>query len=72
MMHLAPGGVMIFSTNYTRFSFFDEIYEKYIVEDITEKTIGEDFKRSPKIHKCYLLKNKVKIKLNPNRKPRER
>lgn len=72
MMHLAPGGTMIFSTNYTKFKLNDEIYEKYIVEDITEKTIGEDFKRNPKIHKCYLLKNKVKIKLNPNRKPRQR
>ncbi len=70
MMHLAPGGVMIFSTNYTRFKFYEEIYDEFIVEDITEKTIGEDFKRSPKIHKCYLLRNKVKIKLNPNRKPR--
>lgn len=70
MMHLAPGGVMIFSTNYTRFKMSDEAYDNYIIEDITERTIGEDFKRSPKIHKCYLMRNKVKIKINPNRKPR--
>lgn len=72
MMHLAPGGTLIFSTNYTKFKFYEEVYDEYIVEDITEKTIGEDFKRNPKIHKCYLLKNKVRIKLNPNRKPRSR
>ncbi len=72
MMHLAPGGVMIFSTNYTRFKMESEAYENYIIEDITDQTIGEDFKNSPKIHKCYLMRNKIKIKLNPNRKHRDR
>ena len=69
-MHLAPGGILIFSTNFRRFRLDDEIKEKYIVEDITEETIGEDFMTSGNIHKCYLIRNKVKVNLNRNRKPR--
>ena len=69
-MHLAPGGILIFSTNFRRFKLDDEIREKYIVEDITEETIGDDFLASGNIHKCYLIRNKVKVSLNKNRKPR--
>ncbi len=62
-MHLSPGGTLIFSNNLRRFRLDDEIREKYVVEDITEKTIGDDFKRDMNIHHCYLIKNKVKIKI---------
>lgn len=62
-MHLSQGGTLIFSNNYRRFKMDDEIYASYYVEDITEKTIGDDFKRDMNIHHCYIIKNKVKIKL---------
>ena len=45
MMHLEKDGVMIFSNNYRRFKMDESILEKYSVEDISEETIGEDFKR---------------------------
>ena len=66
-MHLAPGGVLIFSTNFRKFRLEDSIREKYLVEDITDKTIGEDFKNDPNVHKCYLIRNKVKVTLNKKR-----
>lgn len=67
-MHLAPGGVLIFSTNYRRFRMDEGILDRFIVEDITEKTIGEDFKNDMNIHKCFLIRNKVKLS-KPGRKP---
>ena len=70
-MHLAPGGVMIFSTNFRRFRLDDEVLEKYNVQDITEQTLGLDFAEKP-IHKCYLIRNKVKVKLNKKPKLKER
>jgi 23S rRNA (guanine2445-N2)-methyltransferase / 23S rRNA (guanine2069-N7)-methyltransferase len=27
----------------------------FTIEDITQKSIPEDFKRNPKIHKCWIL-----------------
>ena len=62
-MHLSPGGTLIFSNNLRRFRLDDEILSDYVVEDITEKTIGDDFKRDMNIHHCFLIKNKVKIKI---------
>lgn len=59
MRHLSKEGTLIFSTNYTRFKMDEELGEIYKIEDITEQTIGEDFKRSGKIHKCYLLTHKA-------------
>ena len=61
MMHLEKDGVMIFSNNYRRFKMDESILEKYSVEDISGETIGEDFKRDMKIHKCYLIRHKFRI-----------
>ena len=71
-MHLSPGGTLIFSNNYRKFKLDPEVTEKYVVEDITEKTIGDDFKRDMKIHHCYLIRKKIKVKISANRKPRRR
>ena len=59
MRHLASDGVLIFSTNYTRFKMFGELFEDFIVEDITESTIGFDFARNSKIHRCYKIRHRV-------------
>lgn len=71
-MHLSPGGTLIFSNNYRKFKMDPEVMEKYVVEDITEKTIGDDFKRDMKIHHCYLIRKKIKVKISANHKPRRR
>ncbi len=59
MRHLASDGVLIFSTNFTRFKMFGELYEDFVIEDITESTIGDDFARNSKIHRCYMIRHKV-------------
>ena len=67
MMHLSPGGLLIFSNNYRRFKMDEEVLEEFVVKDITTETIGEDF-RDEKIHHAYLIRNKVKVNLRKSPK----
>lgn len=56
MRLLADKGSLYFSTNLKRFKLADDIYDSFAVQDITASTIDEDFKRSKRIHQCYLIK----------------
>ena len=56
LRRLAPGGVLIFSTNLRRFRLDKEALADLELEDVTESTIPWDFRRRPGIHKCWLLK----------------
>lgn len=58
MQHLDKEGLLIFSTNFTRFKLDEYIEDQYQVLDVSEETIGEDFARNPSIHKCFLIKHK--------------
>ena len=54
---LAPGGIIVFSGNLRSFKL-DEVKVRACglgIEDVTAKTIPEDFSRNPRIHFCYLL-----------------
>ena len=59
MKHLSGQGELIFSTNFTRFRMYEEVTDEFDVQDITEQTIGTDFERNRKIHKCYVIKHKT-------------
>ncbi len=50
---LEPDGVLIFSTNLRRFRLDRDALADFTVEDITHRTLPEDFKRNPKIHQCF-------------------
>ena len=53
---LAPGGILIFSNNFRKFSMsFNELADLEI-ENISSKTIPLDFERHPRIHNCWLIK----------------
>ncbi len=52
---LARDGVLIFSTNFQRFRLDRERLADLVIEDITRRTIPEDFKRNPKIHRCFRI-----------------
>jgi len=52
---LAPGGVLYFSNNYRKFKLDEEALAGLRVEDVTAKTIPEDFKRNGKIHQCWRI-----------------
>jgi len=55
---LSEEGLGIFSCNLRTFKPYIEELEKYGVEleDISPSTIPEDYSRTPRIHKCYLLR----------------
>lgn len=58
MKRLAPGGVLLFSTNFRRFQLDSRITEHYQVRDISRQSIPPDFSRNQKIHQCWELKGK--------------
>ena len=55
MRLLAPGGTLLFSTNYTRFVMDGTALPGVVVQDISKSTIPKDYERHPRIHRAYLL-----------------
>ncbi|MBE0493979.1 MAG: bifunctional 23S rRNA (guanine(2069)-N(7))-methyltransferase RlmK/23S rRNA (guanine(2445)-N(2))-methyltransferase RlmL [Thiomicrospira sp.] len=55
---LTQNGVLVFSNNRQKFKLDPEALSAWAIEDITRKTLPEDFKRSPKIHQAWLLRKK--------------
>jgi 23S rRNA (guanine2445-N2)-methyltransferase / 23S rRNA (guanine2069-N7)-methyltransferase len=52
---LAPGGLLVFSTNHRKFRLDAEGLSELKVEDITRKTLPKDFERNPRIHYGWLI-----------------
>ncbi len=50
---LAPGGLIVFSTNAQRFRLDAGLSERYDIRDISAETLPLDFARNPRIHRCY-------------------
>jgi len=50
----APGGILYFSTNYRRFKLWEEEIRASAIQDISAKTVPEDF-RNKKIHQCFRI-----------------
>ena len=55
---LEPDGAILFSNNYQRFKLDAESLADFEVEDLSRKTLPEDFRRNPKIHVAYLLRRR--------------
>ncbi|MEK7717047.1 MAG: bifunctional 23S rRNA (guanine(2069)-N(7))-methyltransferase RlmK/23S rRNA (guanine(2445)-N(2))-methyltransferase RlmL [Pseudomonadota bacterium] len=53
---LEPDGILVFSTNLRRFKIDREALSPLTAEDITRKTIPQDFERNPKIHQCFRIR----------------
>lgn len=66
---LAPQGVIVFSNNYTRFKLDREALGAFQIEDITKATLPWDFRRSPRIHQCFVLTLTDATKLTAPRLP---
>ena len=54
---LAPDGVLYFSTNFRRFVLDKDALSWLKIENITARTIPEDFSRNPKIHYCWRIQH---------------
>jgi 23S rRNA (guanine2445-N2)-methyltransferase / 23S rRNA (guanine2069-N7)-methyltransferase len=55
---LDKDGVLIFSTNLRKFKLEREALGDFIINDISKKTLPEDFKGNPKIHQCFKIQRK--------------
>jgi len=55
---LAPGGVVLFSTNLQRFRLDQSIATRHGVRDISAATLPRDFERNPRIHQCFEIREK--------------
>jgi 23S rRNA (guanine2445-N2)-methyltransferase / 23S rRNA (guanine2069-N7)-methyltransferase len=53
---LAPGGLLIFSTNSQRFKLEEGLQDRFSVADISAQTLPTDFERNPRIHRCFELR----------------
>jgi len=59
MKRLAPGGLLLFSTNFRRFQMDESIAERYDIRNISRDTIPLDFARNTKVHQCWELRKKT-------------
>ena len=50
---LAPGGLLVFSTNAQRFRLDPALQERCVIRDISAATLPPDFARNPRVHRCY-------------------
>jgi 23S rRNA (guanine2445-N2)-methyltransferase / 23S rRNA (guanine2069-N7)-methyltransferase len=57
MKLLDPQGLLVFSTNFRKFRLDASVQRKYALEDISRQSIPEDFRRSPGIHRCWLVRH---------------
>jgi 23S rRNA (guanine2445-N2)-methyltransferase / 23S rRNA (guanine2069-N7)-methyltransferase len=55
MALLAPGGLLVFSTNAQKFKLDVDVARRYKVTDISRATLPKDFERNPRIHQCFEL-----------------
>jgi 23S rRNA (cytosine1962-C5)-methyltransferase/23S rRNA (guanine2445-N2)-methyltransferase / 23S rRNA (guanine2069-N7)-methyltransferase len=62
MRLLAPTGTLYFSNNKRKFKIDPTLQEKYTIQDITLKTIPEDY-RDQKIHHCFKITHKESLGL---------
>ena len=56
MRRLSDDGVLIFSNNFRRFKLDEAAVSEFAdIEEITPQTIGPDFERDARIHRCWRL-----------------
>lgn len=58
MKLLTPAGVLLFSTNFRKFKLDTKSLADLAIEDISRKTLPQDFARNPRIHQCWLLRHR--------------
>jgi 23S rRNA (guanine2445-N2)-methyltransferase / 23S rRNA (guanine2069-N7)-methyltransferase len=56
MALLAPGGLLLFSTNAQRFKLEEGLRERFSIDDVSRATLPRDFQRNAKIHQCFEIR----------------
>ncbi|MDF1579911.1 MAG: bifunctional 23S rRNA (guanine(2069)-N(7))-methyltransferase RlmK/23S rRNA (guanine(2445)-N(2))-methyltransferase RlmL [Desulfuromonadales bacterium] len=52
---LSADGILLFSNNFRQFKMDHEALSNLRIDDITARTIPQDFKRNPRIHHCWMI-----------------
>jgi 23S rRNA (guanine2445-N2)-methyltransferase / 23S rRNA (guanine2069-N7)-methyltransferase len=58
MTVLAPGGLLVFSSNAQKFKLDATVSDRYDVRDISAATVPRDFARNPRIHRCFDIRKR--------------
>jgi 23S rRNA (guanine2445-N2)-methyltransferase / 23S rRNA (guanine2069-N7)-methyltransferase len=58
MRHLAPEGLLIFSTNFRKFILDESLGSRFAIRNISRDTIPLDFERNSRIHQCWEFRNR--------------
>jgi 23S rRNA (guanine2445-N2)-methyltransferase / 23S rRNA (guanine2069-N7)-methyltransferase len=67
---LAPGGLLVFSTNAQRFKLEEALASRYDIRDISAATLPRDFERNPRIHRCFeICSSKIQSSDKPLYRP---
>jgi 23S rRNA (guanine2445-N2)-methyltransferase / 23S rRNA (guanine2069-N7)-methyltransferase len=53
---LAPGGLLVFSTNAQRFRLDPALAERHAIRDVSAATLPRDFERNARIHRCFEIR----------------
>lgn len=53
MERLTSGGTLYFSNHFRKFVLDESVQRLFSPEEITEATVDPDFRRNPKIHRCW-------------------
>ena len=56
LKRLAPGGLLLFSTNFRKFKLDREALAGLEIRDITKGTVPFDFSRDAKVHACFEIR----------------
>lgn len=59
MARLAPEGLLIFSNNFRRFRLDATLEDEFEVEEVTAQTLGRDFQRNARIHRCWHIRHQL-------------
>jgi hypothetical protein len=59
MALLAPGGLLVFSTNAQRFRLDPALPQRYAVRDISRDTLPADYLRNGNIHACFEIREPI-------------
>ncbi len=63
MARLERGGLLLFSTNFRKFTLDDALLKNFEIVEISDRTIPLDYKRNTKIHRCWEIRKSIKIRL---------
>lgn len=58
MARLSQNGLLLFSTNYRKFSLSDHLYQDFEILEITDQTLPRDFKQKGRIHCTFEFRHR--------------